>query len=99
MLGKAICVATSASSFVSRRLAIKTEKYTRSVLSNDANVLKLATQYKCSRIVEFIDYGVVKPRYCFLVMPLLGRNLSTLRSQQRDQHFTLQTAVRVSSFV
>jgi hypothetical protein len=68
------------------------------VLNNDATVLKLALQHKCSRIVEFVDFGIVKPKYAFLVMTLLGPNLAALRSKQKERRFTLQTGVRVSYF-
>jgi hypothetical protein len=93
----------------SRKLAIKTEKYSKSMLRIEANVLKLATQMRCTRIAEFIEYvsfkihsslillfqGYVKPNYCYLVMPLLGRDLSSLRNEQKDHHFQRQTIVRV----
>lgn len=39
-----------------RRLAIKTEKYSKSMLRIEAGVLKTATQANCTRIVEFIEY-------------------------------------------
>lgn len=78
-----------------RKLAVKTEKYSKSMLRIEASVLKVASQHRCSRIVEFIEYGYIKPAYCYLVMPLLGRDLSSLRNEQKDQHFLRQTVVRL----
>jgi len=78
-----------------RRVAVKVEKYSKSMLRIEVDVLKTATQQKCTRILELIEYGSSRPNYCFLVMPLLGRDLSTLRNEQQTRSFTRATVVRV----
>ncbi|KAI6227665.1 Protein kinase domain-containing protein [Aphelenchoides fujianensis] len=47
---------------VGHRVAVKTEKFSRSVLHVEAQVLKAAGQARCRRLVELIDYqGRVLP--------------------------------------
>ncbi|KAI6238111.1 Protein kinase domain-containing protein [Aphelenchoides fujianensis] len=89
-----------------RRVAVKTEKFSRSVLHVEAQVLKTAGRARCRRLVELIDYvrlpltprsflsqGEVPHHFCFLIMPLLGKNLHDLRNEQRERRFTQRTAV------
>lgn len=51
-----------------RKLAIKTEKYSKSMLHVEANVLKTATQQNCTKIVEFIEYVGFWMSGCKLVL-------------------------------
>ncbi|KAI6226528.1 Protein kinase domain-containing protein [Aphelenchoides fujianensis] len=78
------------------RVAVKTEKFSRSVLHVEAQVLKTAGRARCRRLVELIDYGEVPHHFCFLIMPLLGKNLHDLRNEQRERRFSQRTAVRVA---
>ncbi|KAI6206124.1 Protein kinase domain-containing protein [Aphelenchoides besseyi] len=78
-----------------RKVAVKTEKFSRSMLHVEAHVLRTATRTRCNRIAELIDYGDVPNNYCFLVMPLLGKDLHQLRNEQRERRFSHPTSLRI----
>ncbi|VDK30031.1 unnamed protein product [Gongylonema pulchrum] len=78
-----------------RRVAVKVEKYSKSMLHVEASVLRAATRRHSEHICELIDYGTEKPNYIFIVMPLLGKDLHKLRNEQIDRRFSLNTAIQV----
>lgn len=39
--------------------------------------------------------GTQKPRYMFIVMPILGKDLHTLRHEQLSKRFSLRTSIIV----
>ncbi|KAI6174185.1 Protein kinase domain-containing protein [Aphelenchoides besseyi] len=78
-----------------RKVAVKTEKFSRSMLHVEAHVLRTATRTRCNRIAELIDYGDVPKNFYFLVMPLLGKDLHHLRNEQRERRFSHPTSLRI----
>ncbi|KHN77422.1 putative serine/threonine-protein kinase [Toxocara canis] len=78
-----------------RRVAIKAEKYSKSMLHVEVCAMKAAARVHAEHICELIDYGTEKPHYIFVVMTLLGKDLHKLRNEQCDRCFSLSTAVRV----
>ncbi|CAD5215523.1 unnamed protein product [Bursaphelenchus xylophilus] len=78
-----------------RKVAVKTEKYSKSMLHIEVNVLRVANAEHCKHIVELIDHGTSRPHYVYVIMPLLGKDIHRLRNEQKERRFTLGTAVRV----
>uniref|UniRef100_F1L8W5 Serine/threonine-protein kinase n=1 Tax=Ascaris suum TaxID=6253 RepID=F1L8W5_ASCSU len=78
-----------------RRVAIKAEKYTKSMLHVEVSAMKAAAKIHAEHICELIDYGTEKPYFIFVVMTLLGKDLHKLRNEQFDRRFSLSTSVRV----
>uniref|UniRef100_A0A7E4WCP1 Protein kinase domain-containing protein n=1 Tax=Panagrellus redivivus TaxID=6233 RepID=A0A7E4WCP1_PANRE len=76
--------------------AIKTEKYSRSMLHIEVHVLRTARDRNCKHFAELIDQGSVRKEYVFVVMTLMGRDLHKLRNDQPHRHFSPATAVRVA---
>ncbi|KAH7724631.1 CK1/WORM6 protein kinase [Aphelenchoides avenae] len=79
-----------------RRWALKAEKYSKSVLRIEINVLKSTRHRQCKHFCQLVDAGKVPHEYLFIVMTLLGADLAKLRNLQPDRHFSLSTAVRVA---
>ncbi|VDK46599.1 unnamed protein product [Anisakis simplex] len=78
-----------------RHVAIKAEKYSKSMLHVEISAMKAAARVHAEHICELIDYGSEKPQYMFIVMTLLGKDLHKLRNEQCERRFSLSTAVRV----
>ncbi|VDM41867.1 unnamed protein product [Toxocara canis] len=78
-----------------RRVAVKAEKYSRSMLHIEARVMRAAAHRRCRHICHLFDYGIARPDYVFIVMTLLGKDLHKLCKEQYDRRFSLSTAVRV----
>ncbi|MFH4976163.1 hypothetical protein AB6A40_002872 [Gnathostoma spinigerum] len=78
-----------------RQVALKAEKYSKSMLHVEISVLKAALKRQCQHLCELYDYGSVKPSYVFVVMTLLGSDLHRLRNEQIDRRFSMSTAIRV----
>ncbi|CAD6184910.1 unnamed protein product [Caenorhabditis auriculariae] len=77
------------------RVAVKTEKYSRSMLHIEVNVLKAANLASCKHFCDLMDYGSKKPDYVYVVMTLLGKDLHKLRSELPDRKFSLNTATKL----
>uniref|UniRef100_A0A914Z6Y6 Protein kinase domain-containing protein n=1 Tax=Panagrolaimus superbus TaxID=310955 RepID=A0A914Z6Y6_9BILA len=52
--------------------AVKTEKYSRSMLHIEVAVLRAARDSRCKHFAQLIDQGSVRREYVFVVMTLLG---------------------------
>ncbi|MFH4973469.1 hypothetical protein AB6A40_000178 [Gnathostoma spinigerum] len=78
-----------------RPVALKAEKYSKSMLHVEISVMKAAARNHCEHICELIYYASAKPDYVFVVMTLLGKDLHRLRNEQVDHRFSLSTSVRV----
>ncbi|KAE9411785.1 hypothetical protein Angca_001805, partial [Angiostrongylus cantonensis] len=76
--------------------AVKTEKYSKSMLHVEVGVLKAANAAKAKHFCELMDYGSIKPDYVYMVMTLLHEDLHKLRHEMPDKRFTLSTSLRVS---
>ncbi|VDM60327.1 unnamed protein product [Angiostrongylus costaricensis] len=79
-----------------RSVAVKTEKFSKSMLHIDVGVLKAAKAAKARHFCELIDYGSNKPDYVYMVMTLLYKDLHKLRNEMPDKRFTISTSLRVS---
>uniref|UniRef100_A0A0K0D2G9 Protein kinase domain-containing protein n=1 Tax=Angiostrongylus cantonensis TaxID=6313 RepID=A0A0K0D2G9_ANGCA len=79
-----------------RLVAVKTEKYSKSMLHVEVGVLKAANAAKAKHFCELMDYGSIKPDYVYMVMTLLHEDLHKLRHEMPDKRFTLSTSLRVS---
>ncbi|VDK47371.1 unnamed protein product [Anisakis simplex] len=76
-----------------RRVAVKTEKYSKSMLHIEARVMRAAARHRCEHICELLDY--VTPDFVFIVITLLGKDLHKLRNEQLQRRFSLSTSIRV----
>ncbi|KAK5971122.1 hypothetical protein GCK32_006739, partial [Trichostrongylus colubriformis] len=79
-----------------RPVAVKTEKYSKSMLHIEVAVLKAANAAKAKHFCELIDYGSNKPEYVYVVMTLLFKDLHKLRSEMHEKKFTPGTSIRLS---
>ncbi|KAK6730752.1 hypothetical protein RB195_007305 [Necator americanus] len=79
-----------------RNLAVKTEKYSKSMLHIEVNVLKAANAAKCKHFCQLYDYGTCKPDYVYVVMTLLHKDLHKLRADMPDRKFTFSTSLRLA---
>ncbi|KAJ1369613.1 hypothetical protein KIN20_031102 [Parelaphostrongylus tenuis] len=77
-------------------VAVKTEKYSKSKLHVEVEVLKAANATKTKHFCELIDFGLNKPDYEYVVMTLLFKDLHKLRSEMPDKRFTISTSLRLS---
>ncbi|KAK5985248.1 Serine/threonine-protein kinase, partial [Trichostrongylus colubriformis] len=80
----------------SKPVAVKTEKYSKSMLHIEVAVLKAANAAKAKHFCELIDYGSNKPEYVYVVMTLLFKDLHKLRSEMHEKKFTPGTSIRLS---
>ncbi|KJH45966.1 hypothetical protein DICVIV_07967 [Dictyocaulus viviparus] len=80
----------------SKLVAVKTEKYSKSMLHVEVGVLKAAKAAKAKHFCELIDYGSNKPDYVYMVMTLLFKDLHKLRSEMPDRRFSMSTSIRLS---
>ncbi|KAJ1373717.1 hypothetical protein KIN20_036206 [Parelaphostrongylus tenuis] len=79
-----------------RNVAVKTEKYSKSMLHIEVNVLKAANAAGCKHFCQLYDYGTCKPDYVYIVMTLLYKDLHKLRSDLPDRKFSFSTALRLA---
>lgn len=77
-------------------VAIKIEKYNRSMLPIEIEVMRSARKANCKHFVEPIDHGAKPPEYTFVVMTLLSKDLHKMRNEQVDRKFSRSTAYRIS---
>uniref|UniRef100_A0A914ZH05 Protein kinase domain-containing protein n=1 Tax=Parascaris univalens TaxID=6257 RepID=A0A914ZH05_PARUN len=80
-----------------RRVAIKTEKYSKSMLHIEARVMRISARHRCQHFCELFDYGIAKPDFVFIVITLVGKDLHKLRNEQYERRFSLSTAIRVGT--
>ncbi|GMT27497.1 hypothetical protein PFISCL1PPCAC_18794, partial [Pristionchus fissidentatus] len=78
-----------------RMVAIKIEKYNRSMLPIEIEVMRNARKKGCKHFVEPIDHGSKPPDYTFVVMTLLNKDLHKMRNEQADRKFSRSTAYRI----
>jgi len=79
-----------------RIVALKAEKWSKTVLKIELGVLKVTNNAKAAKhFCQLVDHGKQPHEYMFIVMSLLGPDLARLRNEQIDRKFTLSTAVRV----
>ncbi|VDM47735.1 unnamed protein product [Toxocara canis] len=78
-----------------RRYAMKVEKYNKSMLHVEAAVMTAAERRSCKHICRVVDYGSQKQKYTFVVMPMLGKDLHTLRHERPSKRFSLGTSLLV----
>ncbi|VDM44188.1 unnamed protein product [Toxocara canis] len=90
------CVFRASTGGDNKFVALKAEKYTKTVLKIEIGVLKVANTRDCKHICVMHDYGHVKQEFMFVVMTLLGPDLNKLRNEQFDRHFTIATVIRVA---
>uniref|UniRef100_A0A915Q3H5 Protein kinase domain-containing protein n=1 Tax=Setaria digitata TaxID=48799 RepID=A0A915Q3H5_9BILA len=74
--------------------ALKKENILRTKISKEIEVLKRASQCDCKQICKYVDDGRQED-YVFVVMTLLGKDLSKLRRETRTKNFSLNTSLRV----
>ncbi|GMS99567.1 hypothetical protein PENTCL1PPCAC_21742, partial [Pristionchus entomophagus] len=77
-------------------VAIKIEKYNRSMLPIEIEVMRTARKADCKHFVEPIDHGSKPPEYTFVVMTLLNKDLHKMRNEQVDRKFSSSTAYRIA---
>ncbi|GMR58721.1 hypothetical protein PMAYCL1PPCAC_28916, partial [Pristionchus mayeri] len=77
-------------------VAIKIEKYNRSMLPIEIEVMRLARKNGCKHFVEPIDHGCKPPDYNFVVMTLLNKDLHKMRTEQANRKFSRSTAYRIA---
>ncbi|KHJ93234.1 hypothetical protein OESDEN_06859 [Oesophagostomum dentatum] len=82
--------------FSSRNIAVKTEKYSKSMLHIEVNVLKAANAAKCKHFCQLYDYGTCKPDYVYVVMTLLHKDLHKLRAEMPERKFSFSTSLRLA---
>uniref|UniRef100_A0AC35GI52 Protein kinase domain-containing protein n=1 Tax=Panagrolaimus sp. PS1159 TaxID=55785 RepID=A0AC35GI52_9BILA len=77
-----------------RTVALKAEKWSKTVLKIELSVLKVTNHHKNAKhFCQLIDHGKQPHEYMFIVMSLLGPDLARLRNDQNERRFTLATAV------
>ncbi|OZC06804.1 hypothetical protein X798_06201 [Onchocerca flexuosa] len=74
--------------------ALKKENILRTRISKEIEVLKRASQHDCKQICKYIDDGR-QENYVFVIMTLLGKDLSKLRRERKTKNFSLNTSLRV----
>ncbi|CAG9538724.1 unnamed protein product [Cercopithifilaria johnstoni] len=79
-----------------KSVALKAEKFSKTVLRIEVAVLQIANQRHCKHICKMYDYGHVKQEFMFIVMSLLGPDLNKLRNRQSNKRFTLRTSTRIA---
>ncbi|KJH48261.1 hypothetical protein DICVIV_05623 [Dictyocaulus viviparus] len=79
-----------------KNVAVKTEKYSKSMLHIEVNVLKAANAANCKHFCQLYDYGTCKPDYVYVVMTLLYKDLHKLRSDLPDRKFSFSTSLRLA---
>ncbi|VDN21219.1 unnamed protein product [Gongylonema pulchrum] len=77
-----------------REMALKVEKFDKKILKMEIAVLRAANERQCLHICKMYDCGYEKGKFTFLVMSLLGPDLTKLRSQQPGRYFTLRSFSR-----
>uniref|UniRef100_A0A0R3QID6 Protein kinase domain-containing protein n=1 Tax=Brugia timori TaxID=42155 RepID=A0A0R3QID6_9BILA len=73
--------------------ALKRENILRTKIPNEIEVLKKANECDCKQICKYVDDG--KAKYVFVVMTLLGKDLSKLRRESKTKSFSINTSLRV----
>jgi tau tubulin kinase len=80
-----------------RVVALKAEKWAKTVLKIELGVLKVTNNAKSAKhFCQLVDHGKQPHEYMFIVMSLLGPDLARLRNEQIDRKFSTATAVRVA---
>lgn len=73
---------------------MKTERYSKTCLHIEVEVLRAAATPKCRHFCEVVEYGWVHKQYFYLIMTRLGKNLHHLRAERKNRKFSLSTALR-----
>ncbi|VDK42447.1 unnamed protein product [Gongylonema pulchrum] len=74
--------------------AMKKENILRTKIPKEIEILKNATENNCKQVCKYVDDGQ-HGEYLFVIMTLLGKDLSRLRRERKSKQFTLSTALRV----
>uniref|UniRef100_A0A8R1DLY5 Protein kinase domain-containing protein n=2 Tax=Caenorhabditis japonica TaxID=281687 RepID=A0A8R1DLY5_CAEJA len=77
------------------RIAVKTEKFSKSQLKIEILVLKAAMQANCKHFCELIDCGTKSKEFDYMMISLLAKDLHKIRCEMPDRKFTMNTALRV----
>ncbi|EFP03034.1 hypothetical protein CRE_28456 [Caenorhabditis remanei] len=77
------------------KIAVKTEKFSKSQLKIEIVVLKAAMQANCKHFCELIDCGTKLKDFDYMMITLLGKDLHKLRCELPERKFTINTALRV----
>uniref|UniRef100_A0A0M3I5R4 Protein kinase domain-containing protein n=2 Tax=Ascaris TaxID=6251 RepID=A0A0M3I5R4_ASCLU len=77
-----------------KKYALKRENIRRTHIPTEVEVLKSANRNGCKQLCKFIDDGIYE-NYVFVVMSLLGKDLSKLRKQCPSKTFSLGTSLRL----
>ncbi|VIO99177.1 Protein kinase domain containing protein [Brugia malayi] len=77
-----------------RIYALKRENILRTKIPNEIEVLKKANECDCKQICKYVDDGR-QNNYVFVVMTLLGKDLSKLRRESKTKSFSINTSLRV----
>uniref|UniRef100_A0A1I7TCC9 Protein kinase domain-containing protein n=1 Tax=Caenorhabditis tropicalis TaxID=1561998 RepID=A0A1I7TCC9_9PELO len=77
------------------KIAVKTEKFSKSQLKIEIIVLKAAMQANCKHFCELIDCGTKLKDFDYMMITLLGKDLHKLRCELPERKFSINTALRV----
>ncbi|PAV79443.1 hypothetical protein WR25_10637 [Diploscapter pachys] len=78
-----------------KTVAVKCEKYSRSMLHIEVAVLKAAKNASVKHICELYDYGSKKPNFVYVAMTILDKDLHRLRGEQPEKRFSFGTWIRI----
>ncbi|KAK6019299.1 hypothetical protein OSTOST_15071, partial [Ostertagia ostertagi] len=80
-----------------RNIAVKTEKYSKSMLHIEVNVLKAANAAKCKHFCQLYDYvRHLQAGLRLVPMTLLYKDLHKLRADMPERKFSFSTALRLA---
>ncbi|CAI5442414.1 unnamed protein product [Caenorhabditis angaria] len=82
------------SEFDNCEIAVKTEKFSKSQLKVEIEVLRAAQQMGCKHFCSLIDCGTKGKDFDYLIMTLLGKDLHKMRCELEDKKFSMSTAIR-----
>ncbi|UMM14141.1 hypothetical protein L5515_002072 [Caenorhabditis briggsae] len=77
------------------KIAVKTEKFSKSQLKIEIVVLKAAMQANCKHFCELIDCGTKLKDFDYMMITLLGKDLHKLRCELPERKFSINTALRI----
>ncbi|CAI2299121.1 unnamed protein product [Caenorhabditis sp. 36 PRJEB53466] len=77
------------------KIAVKTEKFSKSQLKIEIVVLKAAMAANCKHFCELIDCGTKGKDFDYMMITLLAKDLHKLRCELPDRKFSINTALRI----
>ncbi|CCD68100.2 Protein kinase domain-containing protein [Caenorhabditis elegans] len=77
------------------KIAVKTEKFSKSQLKIEIVVLKAAMQANCKHFCELVDCGTKGKDFDYMMITLLGKDLHKLRCELPGRKFSINTALRI----